>query len=127
MKKILVSSFLVMAVLGGCKNPPPTEIQPLCNIMFATVTGAAQGVGQALECANIPAIAADLSAPLQKLTLCEAGQQGVMADAICPKVVEFVMGFGVAALPEKWACKGGKITESATKALTDACTKNIKF
>lgn len=128
-KIMLVLVSLSMFAVFSCKTPMP-EAQPLCGILFATVTGAAQGVAAALACENVNAIAADLSIPIAKANICPAqGEavkpQGVIAELVCPQVSSFVVSFGVASLPPAWKCKGGLAADKIGELGTTQCKKSL--
>jgi hypothetical protein len=127
--RFLCALIAVLAIVG-CKTQPPPEVAPYCGIMFSAVTGAAQGIAQAFDCSNAPAIAADLSKPIEKLNICPKDgqtQQGLIGDIVCPQVTSFVLGLGVGALPKNWDCKGGKPAEDMNKFLTAKCKAAVSF
>ena len=129
--RIVLALLAVFAIFTtSCKTQPAPEAAPYCGILFSAVTGTAQGVALAFDCANVAAIAADLSAPIQKLNLCpKDGEKalGTIGDTVCPQAAEFVASVGVGALPTKWECKGGKPVGDLTAFVATQCKKYIKF
>jgi hypothetical protein len=123
-------AIIAIFAIAGCKEQAPPEAAPYCGIMFSAVAGASQGIASAFECSDIAAIAGDLSVPIQKLNICPKGDekvQGLIGDIVCPQMVTFVTGLGVAALPPKWGCKGGKPVADLNKFLTDQCKQHVTF
>lgn len=126
MKGLAFLSLLGVALLGGCTKQQVAD--PLCDVAVRSLTGAAQGIGEALKCANVPAIAVALTKPVKELALCSETQaQGLVGDLVCPQVAKFVLGLGLNALPPEWQCTGGDLGDSAQKVVFDTCKKAVNF
>jgi hypothetical protein len=108
--------FLLPLFLTAC---PSTS--PVCTLQKTVATKFSEAIATNLQCAKVDVIDADLNKALEPLKLCQAQQTGVVADIVCPTMVDLATNGGTMALPSTWECKG--VTPDLKAMLTDLCKK----
>lgn len=118
-------SIAVLLMLSSCtwmqKQP-----EPVCKLLFKAVSISSQAVATALQCENTAAIAADLSAQITKLGLCETTAQSSLSDFLCPQLSQMVSTLSVNALPVEWKCTGAIAGDIVKQKVSEACASIIK-
>ena len=115
--------FVLVFMVFSCEKKQP---EPVCKMLFKSVSVASQAVATALQCENEAQIAADLSAQITKLGLCDVTAQSALSDFLCPQVAQLVASLSVGALPTTWKCKAEVAGEIVKVKVSEACLTVIK-
>lgn len=118
-----LSIFCALIALSSCHKQQPA---PVCDMLFKAVTASAQAVAVALQCQNVPAIAADLSQPLTKFGFCAVTPQSTLADFVCPQLSQVVATLSVTAIPASWQCSGQVAGDLIKQKVSDVCAQIVK-
>jgi hypothetical protein len=125
--KFLKYAVLIVAVTGSLSCKPSVTPNPLCPAVGVGITGGASAIVAVLDCKNIAAIAADLTATVDGLLLCAAAPKanGLVGSLVCPAVGAFVATAVKNAVPATWQCTGGAAVDQVGSLVTAACEKVV--
>ena len=127
MKKLVLLAAVLFGFVGCTKSQVNDAV---CAAQDKVVQASSDAIVSALACGDAAAVKADVLALVSKANICKPADgtlKGPIADALCPGIVDGLVGAATKTIPAAWKCTGGKTADELKALLLPLCKSNISI